>query len=104
IAKCFTAVMDGPQDLTMLVLDAPPSPGNDPSAWIVAVDALADAAESIGKRAVVVATLAECLKERMRNHITDRNVTALLGLEEGLAPIAAAATTCTRCDPPHAAV
>src|SRR5580765_2535306 len=23
-SKCFTAVMDGPQDLTMLVLDAPP--------------------------------------------------------------------------------
>ncbi|HEY5423562.1 MAG TPA: acetate--CoA ligase family protein [Ilumatobacteraceae bacterium] len=104
IAKCFTAVMDGPQDLTMLVLDAPPSPGNDPSAWIVAVDALADAAQSTGKRAVVVATLAECLNERMRNHIAGRNVTALLGLEEGLAAIAAAATTCTRCDPPHAAV
>ena len=104
IAKCFTAVMDGSQDLTMLVLDAPPSPDNDPSAWIVAADALADAAESTQRRAVVVATLAECLNERMRSHISGRNLTALLGLEEALTAIAAAATTGARCDPPHAAV
>jgi len=104
IAKCFTAVMDGPQDLTMLVLDAPPSPDNDPSAWIIAADALADAAESAGRRAVVVATLAECLNDRVRNHIADRGTTALLGLEESLAAITAAATTGTRCDPPHTAV
>ena len=44
--------MDGPQDVTMLVLDAPPSPDNDPSSWIVAADALADAAEATGRRAV----------------------------------------------------
>ena len=44
MATTFTAVMDGPQDATMLVLDAPPSPENDPSSWYVAADALADAA------------------------------------------------------------
>src|SRR4051794_23302572 len=104
IAKCFTAVMDGPQDLTMLVLDAPPDPNNDPSAWIIAADALADAAETTGRRAVIVATLAECLNETVRNHIADRGMTALLGLEEGLAAITAAATIGRRCDPPHAAV
>jgi hypothetical protein len=42
MAACFTAVMDGPHDATMLVLDAPPSPDNDPSSWYVAADALAD--------------------------------------------------------------
>ena len=51
-SKCFTAVMDGPQDVTMLVLDAPPSPDNDPSSWIVSADALADAADATGRRAV----------------------------------------------------
>ena len=48
----------------MLVLDAPPSPDNDPSSWIVSADALADAADATGRRAVVVATMAECLNER----------------------------------------
>jgi len=102
--RCFTAVMDGPQDITMLVLDAPPSPGNDPSSWIVSADALADAAEATGRRAVVVATMAECLNESLRDHIVDRGLTPLLGLSESLTAIEAAATVGQRCDPPHAAV
>ena len=102
-SKCFTAVMDGPQDLTMLVLDAPPSPDNDPSSWIVSADALADAAEATGRRAVIVATMAECLNDQMRTHILGRGLTPLLGLSEGLAALQAAALVGSRCDAPHAA-
>jgi acyl-CoA synthetase (NDP forming) len=104
ISKCFSAVMDGPQDLTMLVLDAPPSPGNDPSSWVVSVDALADAADATGRRAVIVATMAECLNEEMRAHILERGLTPLLGLSEGLAALEAAAIVGSRCDAVHAAV
>ena len=104
MAKCFTAVMDGPQDITMLVLDAPPSPDNDPSSWVVAADALADAAEATGRRAVVVATMAECLNEQMRSHILDRGLTPLLGLGEGLAALEAASRVGERCDARHAPV
>jgi acyl-CoA synthetase (NDP forming) len=104
ISKCFTAVMDGPQDATMLVLDAPPSPENDASSWVVSADALADAAEATGRRAVIVATMAECLNEQMRSHIADRGLTPLLGLAEGLAALQAAAFVGTRCDPAHAPV
>jgi acetate---CoA ligase (ADP-forming) len=104
ISKCFTAVMTGPQDATMLVLDAPPSPDNDPSSWIVAADALADAAEVTGRRAVIVATMAECLNEPLRAHIIDRGLTPLHGLSEGLAALQAAALVGTRCGPPHSTV
>ena len=104
ISRCFSAVMNGPQDVTMLVLDAPPSPDNDPSAWFVSADALADAAQITGGRAVVVATMAECLNEQIRAHIIDRGLTPLLGLTEGLAALQAAAEVGQRCDPPHAAV
>ena len=86
-SKCFTAVMDGPQDVTMLVLDAPPSPGNDPSSWIVSADAFADAADATGRRAVIVATMAECLNDQMRTHI----------LERGLTPYSASAKVLPRC-------
>jgi len=103
-SKCFTAVLDGPQDITMLVLDAPPSPDNDPSSWIVSADALADAAEATGRRAVVVATMAECLNGTMRDHIFERGLTPLLGLTEGLAALQAAARVGGRCDSTHAAV
>jgi acyl-CoA synthetase (NDP forming) len=104
IAQCFTAVLDGPQDATMLVLDAPPSPDNDPSSWIVSADALADAVDATGKRAVIVATMAECLNESVRAHIAERGITPLLGLTEGLAALRAAATVGARCDEPHAPV
>ena len=103
-SKCFTAVMDGPQDATMLVLDAPPSPDNDPSSWIVSADALADAADATGRRAVIIATMAECLNESMRDHIASRGLAPILGLSEGLAALQAAAVVGSRCDAPHAAV
>lgn len=92
MGRTFTAVMDGPQDATMLVLDAPPSPDNDPSSWYTAVDALADAAAATGRRGVVVATLAECLNEPLRDHISAAGLTPLLGLSEGLVALDAAAT------------
>ena len=92
MAATFTAVMDGPQDATMLVLDAPPSPDNDPSSWYVAADALADAADATGRRGVVVATLAECINEPFRAHISARGLTPLLGLSEALTALDAAAS------------
>jgi acyl-CoA synthetase (NDP forming) len=104
MAGTFTAVMDGPHDVTMLVLDAPPSPDNDPSSWYIAADALADAAHATGGRAVVVATMAECLNDAFRQHITARGLTALLGLGEALVALDAAATAPPADAPPHASV
>ncbi|MFM2183885.1 MAG: hypothetical protein RJB61_2179 [Actinomycetota bacterium] len=92
MAATFAAVMDGPQDATMLVLDAPPSPDNDPSSWYVAADALADAAERTGRRAVVVATMAECINLRFQQHLAGRSLTPLLGLGDALTALDAAAT------------
>ena len=84
MAACFTAVMEGEQDVTMLVLDAPPSPDNDATAWVTAVDALGDAAMATGNRAVVIATLPECLNGGLREHIVERSMVPLLGLHDGL--------------------
>ena len=63
---------------------APPSPANDPSAWYTAADAFADAASATGRRAVVVATLAECINQPFQAHLVERGITALLGLGEAL--------------------
>ena len=92
MARTFGAVMDGPQDATMLLLDAPTSPENDPTAWYLAADALADAADATGGRAVVVATLAECINEPFRAHNAARGLPTLLGLSEALVALDAAAT------------
>lgn len=104
MASCFGAVMDGPQDATMLVLDAPPAADNDPAAWYTAADALADAAERTGRRAVVVATLAECINEPFRAHLAERSLTPLLGLSESMVALGAAATVGRAVHPPHAPV
>ena len=90
MGNTFSAVMTGDHDVTMLVLDTPPSPDNDPSSWYTAADALADAADTTGSRAVVVATLAECINEPLRDHLATRGLTPLLGLAEGLAALDAA--------------
>ncbi|MDO8364255.1 MAG: acetate--CoA ligase family protein [Actinomycetota bacterium] len=92
MARTFTAVMNGPQDATMLLLDAPPAADNDPTAWYLAADALAEAAEATGKRAVVVATLAECINAPFREHLATSGLTPLLGLSEALVALEAAAT------------
>ena len=91
MARTFTAVMAGPQDATMLVLDAPPSIDNDPTSWYTAADALADAADATGRRAVVVATLAECIAAPLQAHIAARGLTPLLGVSEALVALEAAA-------------
>jgi len=104
MAACFTAVMDGPHDATMLVLDAPPGTDNDPSSWYTAADALADAADATGRRAVVVATMAECIDEPFRTHLAGRGLTALLGLSEALVALEAATATPTMPIAAHAPV
>jgi acyl-CoA synthetase (NDP forming) len=97
--------MDGPQDATMLVLDAPPGADNDPSSWYTAADALADAARATGNRGVVVASLAECINEPFRAHITEGGLTPLLGLSEALVALDTAATVGTPITAtPHAPV
>lgn len=92
MARTFTAVLAGPQDATILLLDGPNKPDNDPSAWFVAADAFAEAVTMTGGRGIVVATLAECIDERFRAHLAQLGLVALLGLTEALAALAAAAT------------
>lgn len=92
MARTFTAVMDGPQDATILLLDGPNTAANDPGSWYLAADSFADAADATGGRAVVVATLAECVDEPFRAHLAKRGLIALLGLSETLAALDAAAS------------
>lgn len=105
MARTFTAVMDGPQDATMLLLDGPNTTENDPSSWYLAADSFADAVAATGGRAVVVATIAECVDESFRAHLAKRGLIALLGLSETLAALDAAASVGRRAsDHRHAPV
>ena len=87
----FSATMDGPHDATMLVLDAPPNADQDPSSWIVAAEAFADAAQHTTRRGVVVATMPECLSPNVRTAIAARGLAPLQGLRESLVALDRAA-------------
>lgn len=91
MANTFGATMDGPHDATLLILDAPPLPDQDPSSWLVAADAFADAAAATGRRAFVVATIPECLNEAARTHIASRGLVALQGVADALTALDRAA-------------
>ena len=80
----FGETMDGPHDATMLVLDAPPGGDQDPSTWITAAEAFADAADRTRRRGVVVATMPECLSPEVRSSISARGIAPLQGLREAL--------------------
>ena len=84
MARTFGETMNGPHDATMLVLDAPNAPELDPSTWAAAAEAFADAADTTGKRGVVVATIPECLSEDLRRLISQRGLAPLQGLRESL--------------------
>ena len=87
----FTAVMQSDFDLTMLVLDFPPADAGASEQWDLAWQALAGAAESTSRQAAVVATLAECLPQQKCEQLIERGLIPLLGVDDGLAAIEAAA-------------
>ncbi len=71
-------------------------PTNDAGAWLVALDALVDAAAATGRRAVVLATLAECLTEPLRERALEAGIAPLHGLADGLRALAGAARSSER--------
>jgi acyl-CoA synthetase (NDP forming) len=91
MAATFAATMDGEHDATILILDAPPLDDQDPSTWLVAADAFADAAEATQRRAFVVATIPECLNAAARKDIAERGLVALQGIADALVALDRAA-------------
>jgi acyl-CoA synthetase (NDP forming) len=89
-ANTFGEVMNGPQDVTMLVLDTPPRDDQPSDSWTVAAQALGDAATKMQKRAVVVATIPECVTTEVRVAARATNMAVLQGLQESLAALDAA--------------
>jgi acyl-CoA synthetase (NDP forming) len=89
-ANTFGEVMNGPQDATMLVLDTPPRDDQPSDSWTVAAQALGDAATKMQKRAVVVATIPECVTTEVRVAARATNMAVLQGLQESLAALDAA--------------
>lgn len=91
LESTFTAVMQSGFDLTCLLLDFPRERLGPAPEWDFAWQALAYAATSSGHKAAVIASLAECMPERQCERIMDTGLVPLLGVEDALSAIEAAA-------------
>ena len=85
LAACFTAMMGGGYDLTMLVLDFPRPDRCRADTWWPATNAIVGAARATGGKAAVVATLSECMPEEMGRHLPAHGIAPMHGLRQALA-------------------
>ena len=91
LTATYSAVLRGGFDAAVLILDAPTKPGNNPAPWIVAATAYANAAEATGARAVVTASLPECMLPNIATDLASHGVAPMMGLDDTLAAFEAAA-------------
>jgi len=87
----FSAMLRGPQALSLLVLDPPRIDRCDDAPWQPARDCLIKAVKQTSGKAVMISTLPETLTETFCAPAIEAGITPLLGLEDGLAAIMALA-------------
>ncbi len=89
--KTFVAMLRGDYNLTLLLLDYPQMSEGDLNEWHITGDAFADACEHTGCAGAVVCNLPENMPEGVRDALLARSVVPLLGMQQAVTAIAAAA-------------
>ncbi len=92
LTDTFAAVLAGGFDVGMLILDTPTAPNINTTGWLMAIDAMIDAAGRTGARSAVIATLPECLPETVADKLSARGIAPMVGLDDALAAFEAAAS------------
>ncbi|MGK9165476.1 acetate--CoA ligase family protein [Inquilinus limosus] len=91
MTETFAAMMAAGFDLTLLVLDLPRGDRCSDAEWMPALEALVAASQRTGRRSAVVASLPEGLPEDRAEALIAVGVAPLLGIDDALAAVAAAA-------------
>jgi acyl-CoA synthetase (NDP forming) len=91
LAACYSAMMAGDLALGCVLLDLPRGDRCDTSAWLIVLDAMADAIAQTGKPMAVLTSLPEGMPEPVALQAMDRGIVPLCGIGDALAAIAAAA-------------
>lgn len=87
----YAAVLSAGFDFSLLVMDFPRTDRSSAQGFEAPLRAFIHASRGTGARAAVIATLPESIPEARARELIESGVVPLLGLEEGLAAIAAAA-------------
>ncbi len=90
LGRVYGATLASGVDAALLILDYPVAEGCNDADWLLAERALIGAAERTGARALVVATLPECLPAAARERLLARGIAPLQGLDESLQALVAA--------------
>jgi acetyl-CoA synthetase len=104
LENTFAAAMAGGFDTALLILDTPTHPAMKPDSWLVTARAWATAQQRVGARAVVVATLPEGMPPRLADELGAAGIAPLIGIEDALSALAAAAAIGDRYARPVAAL
>ena len=104
LENTFAAAMGGGFDTALLILDTPTHPAMKPDSWLVTARAWATAQQRVGARAVVVATLPEGMPPRLADELGAAGIAPLIGIEDALSALAAAAAIGERYARPVAAL
>lgn len=91
LERCFTTVMTGDLDATLLTLDYPRPGSGDRDPWDAAVDALITTHHKTGRPAMVASTIPELLPHEARERLLEAGVVPLQGLPEALSALVGAA-------------
>jgi len=101
LTQCFTAVLENHFDCSILVIDYPREGQCVMDNWELAEQALIDARNATGQRAVIVSTLPENFPRIARERLLGAGVAPMQGLNECLFAIRSAAffgQACARAD------
>lgn len=91
MTETFSAMMAAGFDLMLLVLDLPRGDRCSDAEWVPSLEALVAASQRTGRKAAVIASLPEGLPEDRAEALIATGVAPLLGIEDALAAVAAAA-------------
>lgn len=84
MARTFAAMLDGPQDLTLLVADFPRKDRTDPADWACIVTAAKAAHAQVRRPFALLSTLPDTMPEDVVETLAASGIAALSGLEDGM--------------------
>lgn len=89
--RCFTSAMRGDHDAAVLIYDHPTVVSEEVEEWLMTIDAFIAAHKTTGKPAFTICTVSELMSSELRDKLIANGITPLMGLDDGLFALSAAA-------------
>ena len=80
-SECFSAMMSGQFAATMLLLDWPKSKESEQKDWDATLFALSDALSGTSEKAIVLASMADCMPKRIIEECLSMGIAPMVGLD-----------------------